>query len=225
MRQFWFTILFLTPLVTGPQSIPVRAKEYLPILLSESENIWPNSNFDHYFAGQVEQETCPTIKSYKCWNPRTELKTSREYGFGLGQLTITSRFNNFKEVTTKYSSLKSWKYEDRYNPRMQLRAMLLMDRTNYNAISSPYNTERLAMSFAAYNGGLGGLLKERQLCTHQKSCDYNKWFGNVEKYSNKSRKKANEYSKSFFEINRGYVYNIMKVRSSKYATYITEQDK
>lgn len=223
MRQFWFTILFLTPLVTGPQSIPTRATQYLPILIEESNTVWPNTHYDHYFAGQVEQETCPSLKSSKCWNPRTELKTSREYGFGLGQLTITPKFNNFKEVTTKYKSLKSWKYEDRYNPRMQLRAMLLMDRTNYNAISSPYDEERLAMAFSAYNGGLGGLLKDRQLCRYQKNCDQNKWFGHVEKYSSKSKKKTSEYAKSFFEINREYVSNIMKVRSSKYDSYITAQ--
>ena len=67
----------------------------MPTLATEQRTHWPDVPIRSALAAQVEQETCPSLKSAKCWNPRAELKTSREYGFGLGQLTVTQKFDNF----------------------------------------------------------------------------------------------------------------------------------
>ena len=175
-------------------------------------------------AAQVEQETCASLKSAKCWNPRAELKTSREYGFGLGQLTVTSRFDNFKEARKLDVSLRDWAWADRYDPGRQLRTMVLMDKAGFSRLSFiPDQHERLAMSFAGYNGGVGGVLSDRRVCAATKGCDPNRWFGHVEHTSLKAKTAAQGYGQSFFQINRGYVQNIMVVRRQKYALAMGER--
>jgi hypothetical protein len=168
-------------------------------------------------AAQVEQETCPSLKSRQCWNPYAELKTAREYGFGLGQLTVTPKFNNFNEARKLDISLRDWQFVDRYDPARQLRAMVLMDRGGYDRLPFiPDPHERLAMAFSAYNGGMSGVLTDRRFCANVPGCDPGRWFGHVERTSHKVRVKTAGYGKSFFEINREYVRNVMIVRRPRY---------
>lgn len=180
--------------------------------MSKWPSAWPRS----VFAGQVEQETCITLNHKKCWSPTAELKTDREYGFGLGQITITKKFDNFEEVKKLDKDLSAWKKENRFDPSYQLRALVVYDRNLYTKLPDSIN-DKLPFMFAAYNGGLGGILQDRRLCENTKGCDKNLWFGNVETTSFKSKIKPQGYGKSFFEINREYPRNILLVRSKKYA--------
>jgi hypothetical protein len=193
--------------------IPERAKLYMPVLNEEVTKYWPEAEVAT-LAGQVEQETCPSLVHKKCWNPNTELKTSREYGFGLGQLTVTKKYDNFAAARGLDQSLVDWKWEDRYDARRQLRTMVLMDRAAWVRLKGV--TDRMEMTLAAYNGGLGGVLADRRLCASIPGCDPNKWWGNVELHSMKSRVKPREYGKSFFEINREYPRNVMGFRRERY---------
>jgi hypothetical protein len=130
--------------------LPSGALQHLPTLLAEQKTHWPDMPIRSALAAQVEQETCPSLKSKKCWNPSAELKTSREYGFGLGQLTVTSRFDNFSEARKLDVSLRDWQFADRYDPGRQLRTLVLMDRAGFSRLSfiqDPH--ERLAMAFSA----------------------------------------------------------------------------
>lgn len=217
-------VLALAGRANAADGLPPGAVKYLPMLESEQKNHWPDVPMRSALAAQVEQETCPSLKSAKCWNPRAELKTSREYGFGLGQLTVTPKFDNFKEARKLDSSLNDWKFEDRYDPARQLRTMVLMDRgaNRYLVKMVPDERERLAMSFSAYNGGLGGVLSDRRLCSQKPGCDPTQWFGNVEQTSLKAKSKTAGYGKSFFDINREYVRNIMYVRRERYASWFGE---
>lgn len=201
--------------------LPLGAIQYLPLLQSEQQTHWPDAPLPSAFAAQVEQETCHSLKSKKCWNPRTELKTDREYGFGLGQLTVTPRFDNFKEARGLDVSLRDWQWEDRYDPARQLRTMVLMDRNGYQRLASLIKDdhERLAMAFSAYNGGMGGVFADRRLCASIEGCDPGRWFDHVERYSLKAKKAAHGYGQSFFEINRGYVQAVMIKRRGRYASY------
>jgi hypothetical protein len=197
--------------------LPPGAQRYLPTLQAEIRTHWPSVPIRPALAAQVEQETCASLRSAKCWNPRAELKTDREYGFGLGQLTVTSRFDNFKEARRLDVSLRDWQMVDRYDPARQLRTLVLMDRAGFNRLQFvDDDLERLAMAFAAYNGGMGGVLSDRRVCASVPSCDPDKWFGHVEKTSLKSRAKWQGYGKSAFEINREYVRNILVVRRPRY---------
>lgn len=203
--------------------LPPGAVKYLPVLIAEQQAHWPDAPLRSSLAAQVEQETCASLKSKRCWNPTTELKTDREYGFGLGQLTVTPRFDNFKEARKLDASLRDWAWQDRYDPARQLRTMVLMDRSGYRRldfIADP--RERLAMAYSGYNGGLGGVLADRRLCASIAGCDAGKWFGHVEHTSLKARRPAHGYGQSFFEINRGYVRNVLIVRREKYARALGE---
>lgn len=208
----------------GAAELPAGAVKYLPVLKSEQSMYWPDAPLRSALAAQVEQETCASLKSAKCWNPRAELKTSREYGFGLGQLTVTSKFDNFSEARKLDKSLKDWDYADRYDATRQLRTMVLMDRASYRSLTKlvPDTNERFAMTLSAYNGGLGGVLQDRRLCASIAGCDPNRWFGNVEIHSLKAKGKAAGYGQSFFCVNRSYPDNIMGVRRAKYSPYFDE---
>lgn len=197
--------------------IPALASVYMPVLAVAIAALWPQMPDPPLLAGQIEQETCSSLTSKKCWNPRTELKTDREYGFGLGQLTVTPRFNNFEAARGWDKSLAGWKWEDRFNAEMQLRALVAYDRNLYSQIRfGATDQDRLAFMFSAYNGGLGGLLKDRRMCAATPKCNPEAWFGHIELNSFRAKTAVSGYGKSFFHINREYVRNIMFVRSDKY---------
>lgn len=203
--------------------LPPGAVKYLPLLASEQAARWPDVPLKSALAAQVEQETCVSLKSKGCWNPRTELKTSREYGWGLGQLTKTAQFDNFAEARKLDKSLADWKWEDRYDPSRQLRTLVLMNRAAYRRLGSVADPQaRLAMAFSAYNGGLGGVNADRRLCAQVKGCDPGRWFGHVEAHSLKARTKTAGYGQSFFDINRGYVRAVMTERRPRYAAWFGE---
>ena len=199
-------------------SIPAAALLYLSLLTSLQQELLPDIDTPHYFAGQVEQETCISLKHSKCWNPKAELKTDREYGFGLGQITITKDFNNFENIKKLDPMLKSWEWRDRYNASLQLRALLVYDRHILRQVTPMASSDEdaIAFMFCAYNGGIGGLIKDRRICDGIADCDPTQWFGHVEKQSFRAKKAVKGYGKSFFEINREYVYNIIKVRGPRY---------
>lgn len=199
------------------QDLPPKARLYIPVLLQEITNHWPDVPLRSILGAQVEQETCSSLASKRCWNPKTELKTDREYGFGLGQITVTKKFNVFEEIKALDPSLKVWRWEDRYDPVLQLRAVVLKDRFNFNRFPlSASSLDQLAFGIAAYNGGVGGTLNDIKLCGATPSCDKTRWFAHVESTSLKSRTKWKGYGQSAFDINRGYVRNIFGPRRVKY---------
>jgi hypothetical protein len=212
------------------QTLPQRAHEYAPMVCAEVRAGLPGVSPCAEFGGQVEQETCPSLASTKCWSPRAELKTPREYGFGLGQLTIAYdakgavRFSAFDDVRRITPALRGWDFKDRYDPAMQIKALVSMDRACLLGFASGAATpaDAHAMMFACYNGGAGGLRSDRLVCRNTRGCDPSRWWGNVESTSNKSRARWQGYGKSAFEINRDYPRNIMRVRAPHYIVLMGE---
>lgn len=196
--------------------LPPGAVTHLPILQQEIAARWPAMPMPSMLAALVEQESR--------WKVGATLKTSREEGVGLGQFTraYTSdgrlRFDALAEVRRLDPSLASWTWEDRYNPRMQLRAITVKVRDCHFRMRrmgvDEYNS--LAMCDSSYNGGEGDLMADRRLCGAVAGCNPKIWFKNVELYSRKSSVKWQGYGESPRSINRGHVRNVMIVLRPKY---------
>lgn len=207
--------------------IPALATLYIPVLLAQLAAYWPAMTPRSLLAAQVEQETCITLKHKRCWSPHAELRTSRERGVGLGQFTKTARFDALQELKDKHpKALADLTWERPYDAELQLRALVLKNRDLYHAIRfADNNRERLAMVLSAYNGGLGGVLKDRRLCANVAGCNPSKWFGHIEKHSTKAKAKVSGYGQSFYHINREYVTNVWGLRRAKYVPIMDAQEQ
>lgn len=225
MRVVLGILLSLFSLVANA-NVPSAAYSLIPVLRQEIWLNWLDMPLPSALAAQVDKETCITQTHSYCWNPRAELKTKREYGFGLGQFTAAydesgrERFNVWRDLRNKHpDKLTGWTWENRYDPRYQLRAMVLYNRSLYQSCAGMMR-ESLACMFAAYNGGLGGVMMDRTLCDAKPDCDPSLWFGHVEKHSVKQKTKVQGYGESFFDINRRYVREVLHDRRTKYVPHM-----
>jgi hypothetical protein len=230
MRRL-FTILAFVPTLALADDVPANARLLLPVLANVMADYWPQAPEPWTVAGQVEQESCISLTHSKCWSATAELKTSREYGFGLGQLTTAYtatgavRFNRWMELKAQYpKELGAWQWEDRFNPKYQLLAIMLMDKEGWRKTAQvgagATVADQWAFTLNTYNGGYSGWTKDRQLCVLTKGCDPKRWFGHMEKYSTKSKTKLAAYgNRSLFEISREYPRNVLEARREKYRSY------
>ena len=208
--------------------IPTNAVPLLPVLGKTIDSVWPDMPMRSFAAAMIEKESCITLTHKKCWNSHAELRTSREYGFGLGQATIayradgTERFNVWKDLTSLDPTLKrEWTWENRYDPAMQMRALIVKNRINYSALRFPIadQTERMAFLAVYYNSG--SPLVDRNICIRTKGCDPTRWFAGigytaVSSFTAKSTVVAKGYGRSFATISREYPVNVVIIRRPKY---------
>lgn len=209
--------------------VPPNAAKYLPVLVQVQRSTWADAPTPAFLAAQVEQESCVRLTSPKCWDPHVELKTSREYGFGLGQTTIayrldgSVRFNKWAELRARYPSLRAWTWQDRFDPRFQLTALVEMDHSLFKLWPDAATPrEHLAFALSSYNGGQGDVRQDRLLCRNSPGCDPTRWFGNTELHSVKAHVPYKGYAKSPFDINREYPRNVLGVRLPKYLPFFRE---
>jgi hypothetical protein len=182
-----------------------------------------------YLGSLIELESCIHLKHSRCWNPKSRLKSAREEGAGLGQITKafkpdgTIRFDALSELKHKYpKELSELSWQVVYDrPDLQIRALTLMMRDNYQYfnkhVKNPYDA--YAFADAAYNGGVGGVNHERRACKLASWCNPDLWFNNVEKLCLKS-KVALYGNRSACDINREHVQDVINTRSAKYALYL-----
>lgn len=211
------------------QQVPARALQYLPILVEQQRAIWPDAPIPSFLGAQVEQESCISLTHSKCWNPNVQLKTSREWGRGLGQVTTayradgTVRFDKQAELRAQFSSLRGWTTDRWMDPRYQLIAIVEMDKSIYGRMRDAATpVDRLGFALSAYNGGEAGVLQDRRLCANTARCDPRRWAGHVERTSAKSKTPHPGYRLSFFAINREYVSNVIGLRRPKYEPFFAE---
>ena len=205
--------------------IPEQAVEYLPTLKAQVKDVWPTFFAPNYFGALIEHESCISLTHSKCWNPKSRLKSDREEGAGLGQLTRafktdgSTRFDALEDAKRlDAKGLNDLRWDTVYSrPDLQMRVLILMTRANWNRLDKlvPDNEGKLAMTDAAYNGGIGGVMNERRACGLRGDCDPNKWFGNVEKVCLKSTKPLYA-GRSACDINRFHVQDVLKTRMPKY---------
>lgn len=220
----------LAAFAVTPSDISARAKLYLPMLKEEQVRWWPEMQTQSALGGQVEQESCISLKSKMCWNPHAQLRTSREQGVGLGQITRafradgSVRFDALAEMRAAHpQALGAWSWDKAslYDPRFQLRGLVLKDRQCWASIHAvPLAYERLAMSLVCYNAGAGRVISDRKVCEATAGCDPGIWFGNVENTSRLPNTPLGPGygGRSARSISRAYPKDILTVKRLKYVT-------
>ena len=188
---------------------------------------WPDHPRPEVLPALVEHESCISLRHSRCWNASSRLKSAREEGAGLGQITRawnadgTLRFDALAEMRARHPGLREWSWANVYQrPDLQLRAVVLKSRDDFRAlavIADP--VERLAFADAAYNGGMGGVQRDRRACQVTTACDPQRWFGHVEGTCTKSRA-ALYGGRSACDINRHHVHDVLVTRSPKYRGWL-----
>lgn len=206
--------------------IPPQAKQYLPMLASEQRAHFPETPIPAQLAALIEHESGCFSMPRKCWNPRAELRTSKELGVGFGQLTMayrqdgSVRFDKLSEMRDRYPALAGLTWSNIYSrPDYQLRAVSLLMRENYQGLRMVADPkERLKMADAGYNGGVNGVMSDRRACGLKSGCNPQIWTGHVSTTCTKSRQPI--YGKrSACDINRHHVDDVW-ARTDKYRRYL-----
>ena len=202
-------------------TLPAGFATYGPILKAEQAKYWADHPDPAILAALVEQESCASLKSPRCWNPAARLKSAREEGAGMGQITRayradgSLRFDALAGLRDQYGAeLSDLSWDTVYSrPDLQLRALVLMSRDS----ARPFRGSSGWLHFgdAGYNGGVAGVQKERRACKLSKGCDPGQWFANVELHCLKSRQPLYG-GRSACDINREHVRNVFLVRRAKY---------
>lgn len=207
--------------------IPPQAFQYFPMVKSEQAKHFKELGDSPYIPALIEHESCISLTHKRCWNPSSELNTSRERGVGFGQITKaykkdgTLRFDALGDLRKAHlEALQELSWDNvPKRPDLQIRAVMLMSRDNYMKLYGVKSMEqRIEFMDAAYNGGLGGVNNERRACSLRKGCDPQKWFNHVEDVCLKSKEPI--YSgRSACDINRYHVSDVVNTREPKYHEY------
>lgn len=206
------------------RDIPMQATPYLYTLGTQARELAPDIPA-HYFGALVEHESgCPAIKSM-CWSPKARLKSAREEGAGLGQLTKAYRADGslrFDSLTESRKldprGLNELRWDTVYQrPDLQMRVIVLMTRQNWNRVSTltPDPALRLQLTDLAYNAGVGRSMNDRRACGLTSGCNPDKWEGHVEKTCTASKKPLYG-NRSACDISRHHVHDVVGTRMAKY---------
>jgi len=211
--------------------IPPQAFEYKETILSELSAFFPNIPDYNYVPALIEHESCISLRHSRCWKSTSELRSKREQGVGLGQVTRafredgSVRFDTLSNLKNMYKSeLKEASWDIIKNrPDLQIRMIVLLLRTdNKQLYSIQDELVRLHFTDSAYNGGIRDIHRSRRACGLVKNCNPQYWFGHVENYIQKSNKILYG-NRSAIDINKHHVKDIFKTRMPKYQQqYFTE---
>jgi hypothetical protein len=203
--------------------IPAQAPQHLPTLRAVQRAQWPAMPAPWVLAGQIEKESCITLKHPRCWNAASRLKSAREEGAGLGQITRTwradgsLRFDALAEMRAAHPELAAWSWSNVYQrPDLQLLAIVLKNRDNWGAFAAVRDpAQRLIFSTLSYNRGVGGVRSEMRACALAPGCDPQRWAGNVERTCTASRQPLYG-GRSACDISRAYPLDVIERRAPKY---------
>lgn len=164
----------------SPQ-IPERARQFERPLISNARFIWGLNAPIAVFAGQIQQESA--------WNPDAR----SPYANGLAQFTPSTA----EWISSKYSDLS---LNSPFEPQWALRALTRYDKFLFDRLSASDECNQWGFTLSAYNGGEGNVNKDQKLAA-SKGLSSARWFGSVEKYSNRGP--------SAFKENRDYPRKIL----------------
>jgi len=215
MKTFVYIIsLILCFNVAFAASIPENAKKYHDVAKGVIDTNWNTMPLRETIGGQVERESD--------WKPTAQLKTSREHGMGLTQITIAydsngkERFNNFKNAVA-IKQLKNWNWrKDPYNVKYQLTYLVLQDKSNFNMVRKYMINDEEAMktTLVCYNAGEGRWLMRRTVAK-AKGIPSDRWTGGLDHAYTKGEtedlyveplwKAVNEYPILIFGLSKKYI--------------------
>lgn len=208
--------------------IPAQATQHLPTLRAQRAKLWPDHPTPAMLAALAEHESCPSLTHRRCWNPASSLRTAREEGAGLGQITRayradgSVRFDALQEMVDRHPALADWSWSNVYQrPDLQLAALVLKSRDNYLYFTrfAATLTDALRFGDAGYNGGNGGVQKDRMACGLVAGCNPKVWLGHVALHCMKS-KAALYGQRSACDINRHHVEDVTVTRWPKYRGFV-----
>ena len=204
--------------VHAEDAMLTKAKPWLPALASEQRAAWPDHPAPWVLAGLIEQESCP-----KCWNPASRLRTAREEGAGLTQFTRafrpngSVRFDTIADLRARYPQMRELTWGNVYQrPDLQLRGTVLMSRDLYAKFDAAPGEAGLHFTDAAWNAGAGRIQRDRRACRLTNGCDYQQWFGHVERTCTASRVALAGYGRSPCQITVEHVANVFKRYGPRY---------
>lgn len=203
--------------------IPVQAPQHLPTLKALQLKHWPSMPAPEVLAGQIEKESCITLKHSRCWNATSRLKSAREEGAGLGQITRTwradgsLRFDALAELKARHPALSGLNWANVYQrPDLQLLGIVLKARDNWGTFAGVKDPgQRLIFATLAYNRGVGGVQAEMRACALTPGCDPQRWSGHVERTCTASRQPLYA-GRSACDISRAYPLDVIERRAPKY---------
>lgn len=207
--------------------IPENAWEYRDMLFNELERNTPEIPDYNFVPALIEHESCISLRHSRCFNANSILSNKREHSIGFFQIAKayrtdgSVRMDTLAALKSKYrNDLKEANWGNLANrPDLQMRAgtLLIKDNWNYFRHTVPDFNERMYFVDAAHNAGAGNINKDIRACNLVKGCDSSKWFGNVEKTCQRSKRPIAAYgNRSVCDINRGHVVDVFKVRKPKY---------
>lgn len=222
--------IFLFTLSIFGNNLPKGYIDLKDTLYQEVNRLFPEFYVPPYFGALIEHESCITLKHSKCWNPESRLKTSREEGAGLPQLTRayhadgSIRFDTLTDLVRKYpKELNGLNWNTVYQrPDLQIRAMILLWKSNFRLFQNKgidyWNM--MAMADASYNAGYGNISNDIQVCKLKANCDPKIWWGNVN--TTCTRKKILYDNRSACDIQKHHVNDVLLNKLDKYVISWTE---
>ena len=207
--------------------IPQRCRDLRGLVLEEADTYMSGIPFRGYFGALIQHESCITTTHSRCCSPKSQLKTSREEGAGLGQITKafksdgSIRFDKLDEMRKAYrDELHELSWKTIYDrPDLQVRAIIILSRENHRRlISIKDDYERWSMTNLAYNGGIDAVNKARIACGLTKNCNPDVYWGHVERYNPKSTKPLYG-NRSAKDINQQHTKHIMRDLLPRYNSF------
>ena len=225
MKILILVLFLLFNKLSYSEEIPANAMVHMSNLINIQKQYWPEMKRPWLLAGLIEEESCRSLTHRHCWSSYARLKTKREEGAGLGQVTRTFykngkiRFDTLSELRKKFpKELAGLYWRTVYSrPDLQMKAIVLRLKSIHDRNFKGLRNS-MELTLASYNGGTTDTLKIFRMCKNNRQCNANKWFGHIENYCIKGNRVLYG-TRTACDINVEYVYNVVKIRSNKYKTF------
>lgn len=157
------------PADPDPLLVPIKARPYQRTVIREARAVWGLNAPTSMIGAQLQTESA--------WNPNAR----SPYAAGLAQFIPATAAQMAREYPQTLGS------GDVMNPQWAIRAMNQYDHDLFRMVkNAATDCDHYAFTLSSYNGGFGWISRDRALCEQHSGCDIRRWFGHVEKYSNRA---------------------------------------